>query len=182
MLLSKNNIQINLKIVYLNNLYNIESFNFINPGKGQSFVRIKLRNILTTSLVVKNFKNFNSLQIANVIRDKYIFLYHTGLNWYFLHKKTLDLIILNKIVINNKYKFLVKDYEYQIVLWNNRPIELIIDHYIYIKVIKLSNKIIHKKQQLAQLVSGYYIWVPLFVKLGDLIKINTWNDHYISRK
>ncbi len=182
MLLSKNTIQINLKIIYLNKLYNIEFFNFVNPGKGRSFVRIKLRNILNNSLIIKNFKNFNSLMIANVIQHKYIFLYRTSVNWYFLHKKTLDIITLDQVIINIKYKFLVKDYEYKIILWNNLPIELIIDNYIYIKVVKISDQISHRKQKLVQLISGYFIWVPLFIKLGDLIKVNTLTNHYVSRK
>ncbi len=170
-------------IIYLNEPYKIEFLDFINPGKGNSFIRTKIRNLINNKLIDKNFKSFNNIKKANIFIDKYVYIYEFKNNWFFINNNNYNEIILNKnIILKYKYWIYVNNI-YDIIFWNKIPISINIPKYIYIKVIYITNNKEKKrsKNNIAILSTGLKIKVPNFINCGDLIKINTKYRFYISR-
>ncbi len=167
-------------IVYLNEPYKIEFLSFIKPGKGNSFIRTKIRNLISNRLIKKNFKLFNNIKKANIFIDKYNFIYKFKNNWYFININNYKQIILDeKIILKYKYWIYINNI-YNIIFWNNLPIDINIPKYVNIKVNYILNKK-NKKNNIAILNTGLKLKIPQFINCGDLIKINTKLKCYISR-
>ncbi len=182
----KNNLSLGNKIIYLNEPYNIEFIEFIKPGKCKPFIRIRMKNLINFKTIYKTFKNFTNIKIANIYIYKYKYINNINNNFYFLNIENNKKIILNKKNINSKVKWLCNSNLYNIIFWNNNIINVIIPKILKIKVIytdKLykNNNSFFNNNKLAKLENGIKIKVPLFIKSGDYIKINTELESYISR-
>ncbi len=168
------------KIIYLNEPHKIEFLSFIKPGKGSSFIRTKIRNLINNKLFNKNFKLFNNIKKANIFIDSYNYIYEFKNNWFFINNNNHKQIILNKNIILKYKNWIYFNNIYDIVFWNNKPIDINIPKYINIKVNYILNKK-NKKNNIAVLNTGLKLKIPQFINCGDLIKINTKLKCYISR-
>ncbi len=177
----KNNLVIGSKIIYLNEPYIIEFVEFIKPGKCKPFVRLKIRNLKNFKLIEKTFKYLNNIKIANIFYCDCNYIYNIKNDFYFLDTN-FNQIVLNKKIINNNIKYLHINNIYNIIFWNNSPINLIIPKILNVKVCSVDLYNNENKLSLAKLYNNLIIKVPFFIKSGDWIKINTINNIYISRK
>lgn len=182
-----NNFKAGLKILFDNYPCLIENVDFVKPGKGQAFSRVKLRNLLTNQLLDKTFRSTDSVVSADVLDVKYIYIYYDNCNWYFMHPVHFEQLSLNKSIIQDKHKWLVEQHEYLITIWNDNPISIEIDKFVHLKVIanvsdKKCNTIMSTtKFKLFKLQSGLIISLPLFIQVGDIVKIDTKTGTYHSR-
>ncbi|QJC34863.1 elongation factor P [Enterobacteriaceae endosymbiont of Donacia piscatrix] len=180
-----NNFKIGMKFIFLNQPYIIENSEFVKPGKGQSFVRIKMRNLITEKLIDKTFKSTYNLNNADILEKKLKYLYNEKNNfYYFMYKSNFEQIMISNKVIKNKKKWLIPQYDYIITFWNQLPIFLTLPNFIKLKVINTDfvlkgDAIINNKQ--ATISNGELIKVPSFIKIGDLIKIDIRRKKYVSR-
>ena len=83
-----NNFRVGCKIIFEKEPCLIEFSEFVKPGKGQAFVRVKLRKLFTNQLIEKTFKSTDSLEIADVLEYKLSYLYNDGNFWYFINNNT----------------------------------------------------------------------------------------------
>ncbi|QJC29036.1 elongation factor P [Enterobacteriaceae endosymbiont of Plateumaris rustica] len=183
---SSNNFKIGMKFIFLNEPYSIESSNFVKPGKGQAFVRIKMRNLITEKLIDKTFKSTHSLNTADITENNLIYLYTEKNNfYYFMYKENFEQIMINKLIIKDKYKWLISNQVYNITLWNESPIFITLPNFINLTIINtdmnIKNETINNISKQAILSNGEVIKVPSFIKIGDKIKIDIRNKSYVSR-
>ncbi|CAL4041891.1 Elongation factor P [Buchnera aphidicola (Takecallis arundicolens)] len=182
-----NSFKSGLKVLLNNEPYLIESVNFVKPGKGQAFSRVKLRNLLNNQLLEKTFRSTDSLVHADILDIKYIYIYYDNYFWNFMHRKNFDQLSLDKTIIQNKYKWLIEQHEYVITFWNKNPILIEISKFVNLKVIadisgkQLNSVMINKKCKLYKLQTGLIIQLPFFIQIGDIVKINTRTQEYHSR-
>ncbi|WP_343128212.1 elongation factor P [Buchnera aphidicola (Takecallis taiwana)] len=182
-----NSFKSGLKVLFDNAPYLIESVNFVKPGKGQAFARVKLRNLLTKQLLEKTFRSTDSLMHADVVDVKYIYIYYDNNAWYFMNPENFDQLSLNTAIIENKYKWLIEQHEYLITFWNNIPIFIEINKFMNLKVVsdvsakELNSIMSNKKCKLYKLQTGLIMQLPLFIQIGDIVKINTITEEYHSR-
>ncbi|QJC38522.1 elongation factor P [Enterobacteriaceae endosymbiont of Donacia fulgens] len=180
-----NNFKIGMKFIFLNQPYIIESSEFVKPGKGQAFVRIKMRNLITEKLIDKTFKSTDNLNTADIFEKKLKYLYNEkNYFYYFMDKNNFEQIIIHSKIIKNKKKWLISQYDYIITFWNKSPIFLILPNFLNLKVIStnmiLKGDTVNNNKQ-AIISNGEIIKVPSFIKIGDIIKIDTRKKKYISR-
>ncbi|QJC37293.1 elongation factor P [Enterobacteriaceae endosymbiont of Donacia thalassina] len=180
-----NNFKIGMKFIFLNQPYIIESSEFVKPGKGQSFVRIKMRNLITEKLIDKTFKSTDNLNTADILEKKLQYLYNEkNYFYYFMNKNNFEQIMIHSNIIGDKKKWLISQYDYTITFWNQIPIFLTLPNFIKLKVINtsliLKGDTINNNKQ-AIISNGEIIKVPVFIKTGDIIKIDTRKKKYISR-
>lgn len=182
-----NNFKVGLKILFENQPHIIESVNFVKPGKGQVFSRVKLRNLLTHQLLDKTFRATDSVLNADVLDIKYIYIYYNNYHWNFMHPVHFEQLELSKLIVQDKHKWLIEQNEYLITFWNDQPISIEIDKFVNLKVIanisdeKLNFVMSSTKFKLFKLQSGLVIQLPLFIQVGDVVKINTRTGEYHSR-
>ncbi|QCI27389.1 elongation factor P [Buchnera aphidicola] len=186
-LYTSNNFKIGLKVLFENQPCSIENVDFVKPGKGQAFSRVKLRKLLTNQLIEKTFRSTDGLLRADVYDIKYMYIYYNDNNWYFMHRQNFEQLSLNKNIIQNKYKWLLEQNDYLITFWNNNPISIEMNNFVNLKVVSdlsgksLNSTMSNTKLKLYKLHTGLVMPLPLFIQVGDIVKIDTRTEEYHSR-
>ncbi|CAL4317749.1 Elongation factor P [Buchnera aphidicola (Thelaxes suberi)] len=184
-ILHSNNIKKGSKIIFLNEPYSIEHSEFVKPGKGQAFIRVKLRNLISGKLLDKTFKATDYFNAANVHTTSVIYIYKDQNNYFFMDKQSFEQFSINQHTLRNNYKWIVEQNEYSANIWNNKIISISINNFVILKVINITNAIkgnsINPGNKMATLSTGAVVKIPLFIKIGDLIKIDTRSEEYVSR-
>ena len=165
--------------------YIVLESNFVNPGKGQAFNKLKLKNILTNTVIIKTVKIGEKLKSADLFFLDANFLYNDNFIYYFIDPKTSDYYEINLDIIGKKKIWIKEDLLYSIVLWNNNVIAIKIPRFIELKVISteiiVKGSIIAKNFKYSKLENGFNFKVPNFIKENDIIKIDTEKGIYVSR-
>ncbi|VFP83160.1 elongation factor P [Candidatus Erwinia haradaeae] len=174
-----------LKIIFENEPYAIESSEFVKPGKGQAFVRIKMRRLLTGSRVEKTFKSTELAESANVHDTNLNYLYNDGNFFYFMHPKSFEQYCIEKSTVGETAKWLFSNAECIVTLWNNKPIQVLSQTFVELEIIDtdpgLRGDTTGSSGKPAILSTGAIVKVPLFLQIGEWIKIDTRSGEYVSR-
>ena len=137
------------------NVYQIVDFQHVKPGKGAAFVRTKMKNIKNGGVVEKTFRPTEKFPPAHIERTDMQYLYTDGDLYYFMDVETFDQIALNEDMIGDSLKFVREN-----------------------DMVKM---ISHNGDIFAVVETGAVVYVPLFVNLGDKLKIDTRTGEYLSR-
>ncbi|WP_343189963.1 elongation factor P [Buchnera aphidicola] len=181
---NSNSLKNGLKIVFNNVPFNIERSDFVKPGKGQSFVRIKMRNLINNKLIEKTFRSNENFKIADIENIEISFLYRSENIFYFINLKNYNEIFIEKDNIKNILVFLVPGKKYFGLLWNKKLISVVIKNFIHLRVVRFehcSDNSVSYKNKLAVFKTNLKIVVPSFIKINDIIKIDTRYLKYVSR-
>ncbi|VFP78758.1 Elongation factor P [Candidatus Erwinia haradaeae] len=174
-----------LKIIFEGEPCTIESSQFVKPGKGQAFVRVKMRRLISGSRIEKTLKATESVESANIIETNLTYLYTDQSFFYFLHPKNFEQYCISETIVGDKYKWLLKNTECIVTLWNNIPIHLVPPNFVEIEIIDthpgLKGDTSSTGSKTATLSTGASIKVPLFIQIGEIIKVDTRSNSYISR-
>ncbi|CUX95675.1 Elongation factor P [Candidatus Mikella endobia] len=174
-----------IKIMFDGEPCSIIDNKFVNPGKGQAFNRVRLRKLISGKLIEKVLKAGSLVEIADVIDINFIYLYNDSKFWYFMNNLNFEQLAVNIKVIGNNIKWMVEQTECVITLWNNKVILVTPPKFVELKIIKTDPSIkgntIGTSGKLATLTTGAIVKVPLFVKVGELIKVDTRSNEYLSR-
>ena len=177
----KNGLIINHK----NNLWKIVEFLHVKPGKGSAFVRSKLKNIRTGQVVDETFRAGEKIEIVRVVARGYTYLYKDNSNYVFMDQETFDQISLEEIHVKDVLDFLLENTEATIAFNGDDPIEVRIPQHMNIKIIETDpgekGNTAQGGSKPAVLESGVVIQVPLFLQIGDQIKVDTKEKRYIER-
>tara|TARA_B100000029_G_C17481239_1_gene925660 strand:- start:408 stop:971 length:564 start_codon:yes stop_codon:yes gene_type:complete len=167
------------------NLCKIVEFQHVKPGKGAAFVRTKLKNIKTGQVVEETFRAGEKVEIVRVEAHSYNFLYNDGDDYYFMDNETYEQISLSKLVLDDIIDFLIENTKVDILFDGTLPIEVRIPLHMNLMVTKTEPG---EKGNTAQgatkpafLESGLMVQVPLFIKEGDILRIDTKEKKYIER-
>ena len=114
-----------LKVIIENDPCLIIEEDFVKPGKGQAFNKIKFRNLLTGRVVERTVKVGESLEAADVSEFEMQYLYSDGLDWYFMHPETYEQIALSDKMVGPLKDWVTEEDFCKILLWNDRPISVI---------------------------------------------------------
>ena len=158
---------------------------FVNPGKGQAFNRLTLKNLLNYKIVDKTIKNGETVQAADIEEMKALFSYFDNDSYVFMHPETFEQHHIVKENMSGNEKWIKPQEIYQLVLFNGKPIDIIPPNFIDLEVVETEPGIkgdsTGKSMKLAKLSTGATVKVPLFIQEGELIKIDTRKSIYVSR-
>ncbi|VFP83470.1 elongation factor P [Buchnera aphidicola] len=182
---SGNSLKSGVKILINNDPCEIQYSEFIKPGKGQAFVRIKFKQLLTGKLLSKTVKATDIFYSTDVIEINVVYLYTNKSIWVFMNNESFEHIYVSRKFLFGSEKWLTNLSKCKITLWNNSPIAVYIDNFVNLKVqdtdIVVKGDTVSSSNKLVTVETGTIIRVPLFIKKGDSIKIDTRNGKYISR-
>ncbi len=174
-----------LIIQHKNNLWKIVEFLHVKPGKGSAFVRSKLKNIRTGQVVDETFRAGEKIEVVRVEARDYTYLYTDGNNYVFMDKETFDQINLSKAQVQDVLEFLMENINTTIAFNGDDPIEVRIPKHMNIQVTETDpgekGNTAHGGSKRAILETGVSIQVPLFVQIGDTIRVDTKEKRYIER-
>jgi elongation factor P len=161
-------------------------FQHVKPGKGGAFVRTKLKNIRDGKVVDNTFKTGETIEIEELERKKMKFLYTEGNNYYFMDPETYDQVSLPVEVIGDKAKFLKEDLDVDVVYHEGNPLTAELPIKIKYKVIEAPPAVkgdtaSGSVTKTVVLENGLKLPVPIFIKEGDEIIVNTEKGEYVER-
>jgi len=158
---------------------------FVKPGKGQAFTRVRLRNLLTGRIWERTFKSNESVESADVMDTEMEYLYNDGEMWHFMDPKTFEQVAADKNAVGEAAKWLKEQDKVVVTLWNNNPISVTPPNFVELEVIEtdpgLKGDTAQGGSKPATLSTGAVVRVPLFIERGDLLRIDTRIGEYVSR-
>lgn len=164
---------------------NIVETEFVKPGKGQAFTRIKIRNLKTGRVVERTYKTGDSLQSADVADIEMQYLYTDGELWHFMAPENFEQYAISAETIDEASKWLKEQDTCMVTLWNDQPIQVTPPTFVSLTITEtdpgLKGDTSGGGGKPATLETGAVVRVPLFVQCGELIKIDTRNGEYVSR-
>jgi elongation factor P len=175
-----------LVIEFNNDLYVIVQFQHVKPGKGPAFVRTKLRNIKTGRVIDNTFSSGTKVNIARVERRPYQYLYKDDIGYYFMHLETFEQIHVEEYLIEYP-EFLMEGQNVEIVVHADTETVLSVElpQSVIMEVVYsepgLRGDTATNTYKQAKMQNGSTVMVPLFINVGDKIRIDTRSKSYVER-
>ena len=182
---STNEFRGGLKIMLDGDPYTIVENEFVKPGKGQAFNRVKVRNLKTGRVIERTFKTGDSEEAADVQDTEMQYIYSDGEFWHFMHPETFEQVAAGESALGESAKWLKDEDVCQVTLWNGAPISVSPPNHVTLRVTEtdpgLRGDTSSGGTKPATLETGAVIRVPLFIEIGDVLKVDTRSGEYISR-
>lgn len=182
---STNEFKSGLKIMLDNDPCSIIENEFVKPGKGQAFVRVKIRNLKTGRVLERTFKSGESVEAADVVDMSMQYLYFDGEYYNFMVSDTFEQYQASTDVVANAKNWLKEQDICIVTLWNDTPLDVTVPNFVEMKVIEtdpgLKGDTASGGSKAATLESGVVVRVPLFIEEGEILKIDTRTGEYVSR-
>lgn len=158
---------------------------FVKPGKGQAFSRVKIRNLKTGRVIERTFKSGESVEAADVIESNYQYLYNDGEFWYFMDPENFEQVCADTAAVGDSAKWLKDQDICTVTLWNGTPIIVEVPNFVILTVTDtdpgLKGDTSGGGGKPATLETGAVVRVPLFVQIDEKIKVDTRSGEYVSR-
>lgn len=168
-----------------NQLQQIVEFQHVKPGKGPAFVRTKLKNVVSGKVVDKTFNAGVKVETATVDRRDMTYLYHDGSDYIFMDGETYDQIHLGENIVGKAGGFLLENMGVQIAMHEGEALFIELPVSIEVEVTHTEPGLQGDRSsagtKLATIETGAEVQVPLFINVGDKLKIDTRDGSYISR-
>ncbi|MEZ5315522.1 MAG: elongation factor P [Chlamydiales bacterium] len=175
-----------LKIEIEGQPYMIVKNEFVKPGKGQAFNRVRMKHLLTGRVIEKTFKSGETFEEADVRESEMRLLYIDTGEATFMDDETYDQMTISLEKIEDMKKWLVEDVIYKIVFYKNEPVTVEPPTFMELEIIETHPGIrgdtsAGRVLKPATISTGALIQVPIFIEQGEIIKIDTRNGEYVSR-
>lgn len=182
---STNELRNGLKILVDGEPCTIVESQFVKPGKGQAFTRIKHKNLLTGRVVERTLKSGESVEAADVVETDMQFLYSDGSHWHFMNPATYEQVTANESAMGDAADWIKEQDVCTVTLWNGVPIQVTPPNFVNLEITEtdpgVKGDTSSGGQKPATLETGATVKVPLFVQIGEVIKIDTRTGEYVSR-
>lgn len=163
----------------------IVNYEFVKPGKGQAFVRVTYKQLLTGRTLEKTFKSGESVEAADVIETDMQYLYSDGNEWHFMNPESFEQIALEASIVGENALWLKEQDTVQMLFWNEQAISFALPNFVLLDVTECAPGVkgdtVSGGTKDATLETGAVIKVPLFINVGDSLKIDTRTGTYVSR-
>ena len=168
-----------------NSVYKVVEFQHVKPGKGAAFVRTKLKNVINGSVLEKTFNPSEKLQGAEIEKRDMQYLYNDGELYYFMDNNNYEQIPLNKEELGDALKFIKENMSVKILSFKGKVFAVEPPIFVELEVTYtepgFSGNTSTSATKPATLENGSNINVPLFVNIGDVIRIDTRTGEYMER-
>ncbi len=158
----------------------------VKPGKGQAFNRVKFRNLMNGRVWERTYKSGESIEAADVMETNMEYLYADGEFWHFMKTDdSYEQIAADATAIAEAENWLKEQDLYTVILWNEVPISVTAQNFVELEVVDtdpgLKGDTAQGGTKPATLSSGAVVKVPLFVNIGDVLRVDTRNGEYQNR-
>ncbi len=182
---STNEFKGGLKIMIDGDPCSIIENEFVKPGKGQAFNRVKIRNLKTGRVIERTFKSNETVEAADVMETDMQYLYNDGEFWHFMHPETFEQIAAGEAAVSDARKWLKEQDICTVTLWNGVPISVTAPNFVLLEVSETDPGVRGDTSggggKPATLETGAVVRVPLFIDNGEVIKVDTRTGEYVGR-
>lgn len=171
--------------LHFNKPYQVIKYTHSKIGRGGALVKLNARNLLTGSLEDFSFSADISFEEADIKKRKLQFLYSDNSNAFFMDPKTYEQIDLSLKILGDKIFFLKEGENTDIIFWEEKALSVELSPKVSLKVVQtdpgVKGNSATNMYKPAVLENNYKVKVPLFIKVGDIVRIDTRTGSYIER-
>jgi len=165
--------------------FQILEFQHVKPGKGNAFVRTRIKNLLNNNVIDKTFKSGESLEEPDIEKRRMQYLYHDGSLYQFMDLDLYEEVALTPDNVGDNKNYLIENLEIEVLYYNGRPIALSLPNFVELKVTYCENALkgdtVSGGGKPATLSTGVIISVPYHISLNDVLKIDTRSGEYVEK-
>jgi len=174
-----------IAINFKNQPWLVVSAQFVNPGKGAAFTRTKLRNLKTEQVVENTFRSGEAVEVIDVVRNKCQYLYSDGEDYYFMDNETYEQFSFTKQTLGDATNYLVENTDCHAMYLDGIPVSIQLPGKMSFKIVStppgVKGDTATGGSKEATLETGAVVKVPLFIKEGESIIVNTETNEYVSK-
>lgn len=174
-----------IKVLFDGAPWVVINVDFVKPGKGQAFYKVRVTNLLTRNTLEKTLRSGEKIEAADVIDVDMEYLFQEGQGYVFMNSSTYDQITVRPEVIADNKDFLLENMYCQVTLWNDDAIAIRLPNTVTLEIVYTEPAIKGDTQSRvmkpAKLQTGGEIPVPIFLSIGERININTVTREYAGR-
>lgn len=182
---STNEFRSGLKVMIREDPFSIIENEFIKPGKGQAFNRVKFRNLKTGRILERTFKSGETLPAADVVEVEMRYLYNDGGFWYFMVPETYEQYAASGETVGDTRQWLKEEVLCTVTMWNGALLLVDPPNFVELKIIETEPGVRGDTTtggtKRGKLEGGAVVRVPLFLNEGEVIKVDTRCGEYVSR-
>ncbi len=181
-----NELKSGVKVEVENQPYLIVNSEFVKPGKGQAFTRVKMKNFLTGRVLERTYKSGEKVELADVQETQMRFLYHDDNEAVFMNDETYDQIPVPLKQIEDVQSYLMEDLMYDLIFYKGEIITVQPPTFLEMKITETAPGVrgdtaSGRVLKPAVTATGAKIQVPIFIEEGEVVKVDTRTGEYVSR-
>ena len=184
-MVNANDIKNGMTILFEDNIYVVLEFSHVKPGKGAAFVKAKLKNLRTGSIVEKTFNSSIKLERAMIQKVDMQYLYNSGESYNFMNMETYEQIEIPASSLGDDSKFLKENLSVNITFYEGEVLGIILPDKIEYTITKtepaVKGNTTNNATKEATIETGLVIKVPLFIEEGENVLVSTSDGKYVSR-
>lgn len=182
---STNEFKAGLKVILDGSPFSIIENEFVKPGKGQAFNRVKLRNLKTGRVIEKTFKSGETVEAADIVELEMQYMYNDGNLWHFMDPKSYEQHEIPTDAVGEAANWIKEQDICMVLLWNGVALSVVAPNFVILQIVETDPGVKGDTSggggKPAKVETGAVVRVPLFVQIGEFIKIDTRNGEYVSR-
>ena len=182
---STNDFKSGLKVMLDGDPCAIVENEFVKPGKGQAFNRVRLRNLKTGKIWERTFKSGESLEGADVVDVELQYLYNDGEFYHFMHPTSFEQQAADASAVGDAKIWMKEEDMCTVTLWNGVPLAVTPPNFVELEIVEtdpgIKGDTAGTGGKPATLTTGAVVRVPLFVQQGEVVKVDTRSGEYVSR-
>jgi elongation factor P len=167
------------------NVFQVIEFQHVKPGKGAAFVRTKMKNVITGAVIERSFSPTDKFDSAYIERRDMQYSYSDGDLYYFMDMESFDMVPLNAEVLPDSFKFVKEEMMCKLCSFKGKVFSVEPPTFVELEVTDtdpgFAGNTATNTLKPATLETGAEIKVPLFIEVGEIIKIDTRTGEYLSR-
>ena len=158
---------------------------FVKPGKGQAFNRVKIRNLKSGRVIERTFKSGENVEAADVVEISLQYLYTDGDHWHFMDEKSFEQYAAPREAVGDSANWLKEQDVCTLTLWNGEPLSVSPPNFVVLEITETDPGVrgdtASGATKPARVETGATVKVPLFVNQGERIRIDTRTGEYVAR-
>lgn len=158
---------------------------YVKPGKGQAFNRVRLRNLKNGKVWERTFRSGESLEGADVLDVEMQYLYNDGEFWHFMHPTSFEQQAADEAAVGDSAQWLKEEDICQVTLWDDVPLLIQPPNFVELEIVEtdpgIKGDTAGSGGKPAKLSTGATVRVPLFVQTGEVVKVDTRTGEYVNR-
>ena len=182
---STNEFKSGLKVILDGDPCSILENEYVKPGKGQAFNRVRLRNLKNGRVWERTFKSGDTLEGADAVDRELQYLYNDGEFWHFMDGESFEQVQAGKDAVGDAAQWLKEQDTVTITMWNDAPLSVTPANFVELEVVEtdpgLRGDTATGGTKPAKLSTGAVVRVPLFMNVGDVVRVDTRTGAYMNR-
>ncbi len=184
-MISTNDVKSGMALDLPDGLFSVVESQHVKPGKGKAFVRMKLKNVRTGAVVDRTFRAGENVPQARIDRRDFTFLYRDDLGFNFMDGETFEQINVSVELVGDAADFMTDGMTVRLAMFDGTPVDIEMPVAVELEVTYTEPAVQGDRVSAATkpvtLATGRQIQAPLFVKIGDVVKVDTRTGDYITR-